>query len=386
MITFDNTQIAFAHKSDTELKRAYKLFKLIGYRFVIAVGLPLLRFAIAIRLPVLWAVKRTVFAHFCGGEDIDTCAQTIDKLATHKVRAILDYSVEGKEREEDFERCCNEIIKTIDRARGDDNIPFSVFKVTGLAPFGLLENANADFEASVADGSLVEFMERIERIFSHAAEIGQPVFIDAEESWIQDTIDGMALAMMRKYNKEQTIVYNTVQLYRTQRLPYMEELFAIAKAEGFKVGLKLVRGAYMEKERDRAAKMGYPSPIQPDKKSSDKDFDAALTLCVSNIENVALCCGSHNEASSNLLVTLMQQHNISPSDQRIYFAQLLGMSDHISFNLSNAGYNVAKYVPYGPVRDVIPYLIRRAQENTSVKGQQGRELSLISAELKRRKG
>lgn len=385
MIRFDNTEIAFKNLSNKQLKRAYWMFKLIGYNWVIRYGIPLLRIAIKLRLPVLWAVKRTVFRHFCGGIDIETCSHTIHELGQHNVKAILDYSVEGKERTEDFERCTNEVMQTIERAKNDDYIPFSVFKMTGVAPFHVLEKANNNEALSPADQ--IEFdkvKERVDRICKKAFDLGQPLFIDAEETWIQDTIDRLVLDMMRKYNKEDFIIYNTVQMYRWDRLGYIKELHAIAKTEGFKVGLKIVRGAYMEKERERAAAKGYPSPIQKDKNGTDTDFNDALRYCLEHVNDMAICCGSHNEASSLLLTELIDQYTLDKSDARVYFAQLLGMSDHISYNLSERGYNVVKYVPYGPVRDVIPYLLRRAEENSSVEGQQGREMMLLTKEMKRR--
>lgn len=385
MIHFDNTEIAFKNLSNKQLKRAYWLFKLIGYSWVIKYGLPLLRIAIKLRLPVLWAVKRTVFHHFCGGVDIDTCSHTIHELGKHNVKAILDYSVEGKERTEDFERCTSEVIQTIQRAKNDELIPFSVFKMTGVAPVHILEKANKENIPTATDQAEFEQVkDRVDRICKSAYDLGQPLFIDAEETWIQDAIDQIVLDMMRKYNKEDFIIYNTVQMYRWDRLDYIKSLHEIAKKEGFKIGLKIVRGAYMEKERERATEKGYPSPIQKDKTAADRDFNDALRYCTQHINDIAFCCGSHNEASSLLLTELIDQYKLDKADPRVYFAQLLGMSDHISYNLSEKGYNVVKYVPYGPVRDVIPYLLRRAEENSSVEGQQGREMMLLTKEMKRR--
>ncbi|MBX2948608.1 MAG: proline dehydrogenase family protein [Crocinitomicaceae bacterium] len=387
MITFDNTQIAFESKSDKDLNRAYRLFKLIGNRSLVKIGKPFTNFALSIGLPIKGIIRKTIFAQFCGGETIDECDATINKLGKFGIGTILDYSVEGKTSDEDFEHTTNEIIATILKGDGNDYIPFAVFKVTGIARFELLENANNHIN-SLTDTEKSEYeqlLERVDRICKAGFEKQVPVFIDAEETWIQDAIDRIAYEMMLKYNKETAIIYNTVQMYRHDRLAYLKKEIEAAKKDGIKYGVKLVRGAYMEKERARAQQKGYPSPIQPDKTTCDADYNRALEFLVSEIDTIALCAGSHNENSSLLLTELMEKHSIVPSDSRIYFAQLLGMSDHISYNLSKHGFNVAKYVPYGPIKEVMPYLLRRADENTSVAGQTGRELSLIIKEKKRRK-
>jgi proline dehydrogenase len=280
----------------------------------------------------------------------------------------------------------NETIETIHRAKNDASIPFCVFKVTGLARFALLEKVSA--KGGLTDAEKAEWnrvKQRVHNICEQAHKFSKPIFFDAEESWIQPAIDDLATENKEKFNKETAIIYNTYQLYRHDRFIYLEQCIKEAKEKNYHIGAKLVRGAYMEKERKRAAEQGYPSPIQPNKEGSDADYNLALELCVKNIDCVSICAGTHNEQSSLLLVDLMKKNNIQPNDKRIYFAQLLGMSDHISYNLSLAKYNVAKYVPYGPVKEVLPYLLRRAQENTSVKGQTGRELSLIIKEKKRRK-
>ncbi|MCH2198285.1 MAG: proline dehydrogenase family protein [Flavobacteriales bacterium] len=386
-LSFDNTEIAFAHKSNAELKKAYWLFKLVGSPALVKFGKVSVGLALKLRIPIGWAMRNNIFAQFCGGESIADCAQTTQVLDKGNVGTILDYSVEGKESSEDFERTTQEILRTVETANDNIHIPFCVFKTTGISRFSLLEKVNANAELSPEEQAEFEGVKtRMDRIAKSAFETGTPVFIDAEESWIQDAIDDMAHELMAKYNKERVIVYNTVQLYRHDRLAFLQDAIAEAKSKGYHYGVKLVRGAYMEKERDRAEEHGYQDPIQPNKEASDKDFDAAIKLCIDKIEYVAVVAGSHNEASSKALAELMIERNIAKNDKRVYFAQLFGMSDHISFNLSHAGYNVAKYVPYGPIREVIPYLIRRAEENTSVKGQTGRELSLIQREIQRRKG
>ncbi len=385
MISFDNTENAFKAKSDSELKRSYFLFKLISNRFLVKYGAG---FApLALNLGFKGLIKNTIFKQFVGGENIEDCSKTIAQLGKYNIGTILDYSVEGKESEEDFDHCLNETLETIHKAKNDINIPFCVFKVTGLARFDLLVKVSANQKLSEAETTeWQKVKDRVSKICKTASESKQAIFIDAEESWIQPAIDGLANDNMALYNRTRAIVYNTYQFYRHDRLAYLKQSIENGKANGFHVGAKLVRGAYMEKERKRAAEMGYPSPIQDNKENADKDYNSALKLCVENVNVIGLCAGTHNEKSSMLLLELMEQNKILPSDKRIFFSQLIGMSDHISYNLSLNGYNVAKYVPYGPVKDVLPYLIRRAQENTSVKGQTGRELNLIIREKKRRTG
>jgi proline dehydrogenase len=383
MISFENTENAFKSKSNAELRRSYWLFRLIGNPTLVKLGGGL--GPVGLKLGFKGLIKNTIFKQFVGGENINDCTATIEHLGRYNIGTILDYSVEGKESEKDFDNCLEETLATINKAQGDKNIPFCVFKVTGLARFELLEKVSAKTSLSQNENKEWERVrERVKRICAAAAAARQPIFIDAEESWIQDAIDGLANENMSQFNKTDTIVYNTYQLYRHDRLAYLQNSIDHAKKNGYRIGAKLVRGAYMEKERARALAMKYPSPIQPTKEATDRDYDHALRLCIDNIEHVSVCAGTHNEASSILLVKLMAEKKLKSDDKRVYFSQLLGMSDHISFNLSLGGYEVAKYVPYGPVEEVLPYLIRRAQENTSVKGQTGRELGLIIREKKRR--
>lgn len=386
MISFDNTKIAFSSKSDDELNRAYLLFKLVGNPVLVKAGKSLTNIALTLHLPIKPFIKATIFKQFCGGENIDECEKIIENLGKYHIGTILDYSVEGKEDEKDFDVTTQEIINTILKAKNSKHIPYSVFKVTGICRFSLLEKVNAN--TTLTESEAAEFhraKNRVEKICAKGFENGIPVLIDAEESWIQDAIDNIVEEMMQKFNKEKAIVFNTLQMYRHDRLDFLKKSYEKALKENYYIGVKIVRGAYMEKERARAAEKGYPSPIQPDKTSTDRDYDAALNFCVDHYDRIALCAGTHNENSSALLAKLLQQKNIDKKHPHFYFAQLLGMSDHISYNLSNAGYNVAKYVPYGPVKEVLPYLIRRAEENTSVAGQTSRELSLIIKERKRRK-
>lgn len=385
-LSFENTEVAFQHKNKQALRKAYTLFKILGSPFFVNAGKQLMRLALFLRLPIKWIVKPTIFEQFCGGETIPECASTTRILDARNVGTILDYSVEGKEEEEDFEATCLEIQKTVQTAHNNQHIPFCVFKVTGVASNRLLEKVNAGHTLTGKEQEEFNGVERrVNAICELAASTGTPVFIDAEESWIQNAIDNLAEKMMMRYNQEACIVYNTAQLYRHDRLEFIKKSVAHAREHNYYYGVKLVRGAYMEKERDRAEERNYPSPIQPDKESTDRDFDLAMRFCMENLDKVSICAGTHNEQSSMLLAELIEASELARDDKRVYFAQLFGMSDHISFNLSDAGYNVAKYVPYGPIREVMPYLIRRAEENTSVKGQTGRELSLIMRELKRRK-
>ncbi len=385
MVSFENTENAFKAKTNSELNRSYWLFKLIGNPLLVKMGANFGPLALNVGFKGL--IKSTIFKQFVGGETIHDCSVTIAELGKYNIGTILDYSVEGKESEVDFDNCKVETLETIKMAKNDKNIPFCVFKVTGLARFDLLEKVSSKITLSDAEKQeWLRVKDRVSKICESAFQSNQAIFIDAEESWIQPAIDDLANENMALYNKQKAIVYNTYQFYRHDRLSYLTESIKQGKTNGYHVGAKLVRGAYMEKERKRAQEMGYQSPIQASKEASDKDYDQALKLCVDNIDVIGLCAGTHNEKSSLHLVELMQQKNIPASDKRIYFSQLFGMSDHISYNLSLNNYNVAKYVPYGPVKEVLPYLIRRAQENTSVKGQTGRELNLIMKEKKRRSG
>ena len=387
MLSFENTEIAFKSKSTPDLKRAYWLFKIVSSPSIVKFGKVATNFALSLRLPIRKIVKATIFKQFCGGESIEDCRNKMEELATFKVGTILDYSIEGKTTDEDFEQTVEIIIQTIQEGINNKNIPFAVFKVTGIGSINLLEMAS-DQNCILNESQILELegiKNRIERICAAAHSAMIPVFIDAEESWIQAIIDTWALEMMLKYNLEKAIVYNTLQMYRHDRLEFLTSCSENAKKHGIKYGIKLVRGAYMEKERARAQKLGYPSPIYPDKNASDDAYNTALKFILEHEMLFALCAGTHNEESSLLLTQELERKQISRDNDKFYFAQLLGMSDHISFNLSNAGFKVAKYVPFGPVKEVMPYLLRRADENTSVAGQTGRELSLIIKELDRRK-
>jgi proline dehydrogenase len=381
-LDFSNTEAAFKYLSDAELKSAYLLFKTFGYPSLVKYGPSLASFALSWKLPVKGLIKKTIFNHFCGGESIIDCKSKIQVLDQYNVKTILDYSVEGEESEESFEKTTREIQKTIEASAKNNAIPFAVFKVTGIGSFALLQKIAQKSELNAVEKLAFEKLKnRVESLCQKAADLKVSLMIDAEESWIQDAIDEIVMEMSHKFNQENVIVYNTLQMYRHDRLNYLKNILA---SNSIKLGFKLVRGAYMEKERERANQKGYVSPIQPNKEATDNDYDTAVKLCMDSLDRCSLVIGSHNEESCLRASQYMQSKGIKVDDKRVYFSQLLGMSDTLSFNLSAAGYNVAKYVPYGPIEAVLPYLSRRAQENSSVKGQSSRELLLIQKELRRR--
>lgn len=383
---FNNTKVAFQLKNDSELERAYFLFKMISHQPLVRIGTAATNFALKTNLPVEGLIRATVFDHFCGGINEEDCLPVIDKMYSKGISSVLDYSVEGKENEAQFDMALNKTLEIINFASQKDALPIAVFKPTGFGRISLYEKKGKGLiftEAEEQEWNRV--IERFDETCKLAKEKDVLIFIDAEESWMQDAADAITEEMMRKYNTEKPIVYNTLQAYRWDRLDYLKLLNERAKNQGFKLGMKIVRGAYMEKERERAKKNRYSSPICIDKEATDKNFNDTLTYILDNLNDISLCIGTHNEASSYLAMVIMQEKNIAKTDKRVWFGQLYGMSDHISFNLATAGYNVVKYVPFGPVKDVMPYLIRRAEENTSVAGQSSRELNLLKEERKRRK-
>ncbi|WP_046368902.1 proline dehydrogenase family protein [Flavihumibacter petaseus] len=399
-ISFDNTKNAFAYKSDAALKKADFLFSSMGLSPLVKLGTWFTPLAIRWGLPVKGMIRNTIFTQFVGGETLEETARVAKVLGEHKVQVILDYGVEGGDHgEAGLDHACDEFIRVIDYAATQPNIPFMSIKVTGLARFGLLEKLDAvstaksgyqgrvHTEALTAD-ELKEWdrvLLRMHRICKDAAEKKVGVLIDAEESWIQDPVDALAMEMMAIYNTSEAVVYNTIQLYRHDRLQFLKDSYQQAEAKGFILGAKLVRGAYMEKERKRAEAMQYPSPIQPNKEATDRDYNQGLRFCIEHLERIAVIVASHNEYSNLLATQLLQDKGLPLSHEHIHFSQLYGMSDNITFNLAKAGCPVSKYLPFGPIAEVIPYLMRRAQENSSVAGQTGRELGLIRRELARRK-
>ena len=385
MKLFNNTEIAFSLKSDSQLERAFFLFKMIESQPLVKIGTAVTNFALKAHLPVEGLIRSTVFDHFCGGVTEEDCLPNIDKMHTKNVHAVLDYSVEGKETEAQFDHALEKTLKTIDFAKEKNAIPFAVFKPTGFGRFALYQKITEGKALTIDEKSeWIRVVERYHAVCKEAVKKDVPLLIDAEESWMQDAADHLIEELMELYNTEKAIVFNTLQMYRHDRMDYLKSLYQKAHQKGFHIGMKVVRGAYMEKERARAEENGYESPICLDKKATDINYDAAISYMMEHAK-MAIFAGTHNEESSLLLVELAKKYNIAPNDYRLWFGQLFGMSDHISFNLANEGYNVAKYVPFGPVRDVMPYLIRRAEENTSVSGQTSRELNLIKTERKRRK-
>lgn len=385
---FSNTEIAFAHLSDSELRRTGLLFRTMNKAWLVKISNPIALWAVENRIPGAdWAVKTTIFHQFCGGTNLLDSQKTINKLAENNVMTILDYGAEAKETEADFNATMNENLRAIDfAARESGTVPIVVSKITGIARFGLLEKIQASETLSRED--LVEYrnvLKRIDAVCHSAEKHGVSIYFDAEESWIQDSIDHLVWLMMRRYNKGRVVVFNTFQMYRHDRLQFLFDSFDRAKKEGFKLGVKLVRGAYMVKEANRAEEKGLPTPINASKAATDDAFNTALRFCVENCDHLEVCNATHNQESSFLMAELMDKMGIRRDDPRFMFSQLLGMSDNLTFNLARAGYRVAKYMVYGQVKEVIPYLLRRAQENTSVTGDAGRELKLILTELKRRR-
>lgn len=383
---FNNTERAFALKSDSELERAYFLFKMISKQPLVRIGTAATRFALNANLPVEGLIRSTVFDHFCGGVSEEDCMSTADKLYGARVSSVLDYSVEGKEEESSFDAVRDKVVSITKFAENKEAMPICVFKPSGVGRFAIWQKLTEKKTLTPKEQEEWErIVARVDEICKTGADADVEVLIDGEESWMQDAADDLVVEMMAKYNKETPIVYNTLQCYRHDRLEYLKQLHIDARARGFKIGIKIVRGAYLEKENNRAEENGYPTPICESKEATDAQFNATMSYALQNLDDISLFIGTHNEVSSALALTLMEEFDISKDDNRVWFGQLYGMSDHISFNLAAEGYNVAKYIPFGPVRDVMPYLIRRAEENTSVAGQTNRELELLKAEKKRRR-
>ena len=383
---FNNTKVAFALKNNYELSRAYYLFKMLSYQSLVSVGSSLTNVALNLNLPLKGLIRKTVFNHFCGGVNEEDCIPTIDKMYTKKVCSVLDYSVEGKESEVDFDSARDKILDIVRFADEKEAMPIVVFKPTGFGRFALFQKIGEKKALTEEEKQeWTRIVARYDAVCKLASERDVVVLIDGEETWMQDGADDLAEDMMRKYNKQKPLIYNTLQTYRWDRVDYLKEIHARAKQGGFKLGFKIVRGAYMEKERQRAEDMGYKSPICETKQATDDSFNSAMTYILNNLEDISVYIGSHNEESNYMAMEMMAKAGVARDDQRVWFGQLFGMSDHISFNMADLGFNISKYLPFGPVKDVMPYLIRRAQENTSVAGQTGRELSLLMTERSRRK-
>lgn len=384
---FNDTETAFKLKSDEELNRALFLFGMINRPTLVKIGTALTKFSLKFRLPVEGLIRKSIFNQFSGGETMEECLPNIEKMYTQKLHSILDYSVEGKEIEEHLDTAMKKKISIIEFAAKRKEIPFAVFKPTGIGRIGIWEKVSSGDPLTVEEeGEWDRVKQRVKNICEAAYQNDISVLADAEESWMQKAADDLMEEMMRKYNQEKVVVFNTLQCYRWDRMAYLQDLHAEGKKDGFKVGAKIVRGAYMEKENERAKKMGYTTPICENKEATDVSYNGVLAYCLSNIDDISTYIGTHNEVSNYLALQILEDKKIAIDDTRVWFSQLYGMSDHISYNLARKGYNTAKLLPFGPVRDVVPYLIRRAEENTSVKGQTGRELSLLLEEKKRRRG
>lgn len=386
LVDFNNPEIAFRNQSNASLREAYQLFKLMNNRNLVQLGKHLVNVAFALHLPVKAILQKTIYKHFVGGMSIEDCSKTIDRLAEHNVKSILDYALEGEESDAIFDATCSEVIRTVEFAHNNKSVPFSAFKITGIARFDLLVKVSE--KQDLTDDEVAEYRraaERVDVIFKRGYELDVPVLIDAEETWIQPVLDEMVLKLMARYNKEKAIVQNTYQMYRHDSIERIRLHHRMALEGGFRFGLKIVRGAYMEKERERASQRGYPSPIQPDKPATDRDFNAIIRYFMEHLDTIDFMVATHNEESSLLLAQLIDAYKLPRDYPGIYFSQLYGMSDHITYNLADQGYNVAKYVPYGAVETMMPYLFRRAEENSSVKGQTSRELNMIQQERRRRK-
>jgi proline dehydrogenase len=402
VISFDNTEFAFQYKSDKELKKAHFLFSMMSRPWLVKIGAKMAPWALKVGLPVKGIIRKTIFSQFVGGETLEQIDPVAQMLAKYNVQIILDYGVEGKEGEENFDNACEVFIKVINYAATQPNIPFMSVKITGFARFALLEKMDEMMHQekgtlmkrylAMLDKLSAEEREewhrvrhRVMRVCDAAARNRVGVSIDAEETWITEPLDALTILMMDTFNKERAVVYNTTQHYRTDRQQFLKDSYEAAVERNFILGAKLVRGAYMEKERKRAAERGYPSPIMPDKESTDRDYNESVKFCIDHIDRIALMVASHNEYSNMYAAQLLQEKGLPLNHPHVHWSQLYGMSDNITFNLAHAGCSVSKYLPFGPIKDVIKYLMRRAQENTSVKGQTGRELSLIKKEVARRK-
>ncbi len=386
MLSFENTEIAFRYKTNPDLSRARMLFGTIANPWLVKAGKSLTYFALNLHIPIAWAIKPTLYKHFVGGETLGECEKTVKLLSRYKVKSILDYSVEGGKDRESMQRTLDETLRSVIHASKHPDIPFSVFKPTAFASQQVLTLASGTEPIDSETAKAIQFFNGcVAQLCKTAYENDIPIMIDAEDSWYQPFVDKVVTEMMEKYNKQKAIVYNTLQMYRTDRLRYLKEALQKAEEGNYFLGMKFVRGAYMEKERLRASEKGYPSPIQPDKAATDKNYDDGIAFSVAHLDRISVFNGSHNEISNRLLTELMEKAGIPRNENKIWFSQLYGMSDHISFNLADEGYNVTKYIPYGPVRNILPYLLRRAEENTSIAGQTGRELTLLEKERNRRK-
>ncbi|MDR1552915.1 MAG: proline dehydrogenase family protein [Prevotellaceae bacterium] len=386
MIDFKNTQIAFEAKSNADLRRAKILFNAIKHTWVVKLGKIFVYITTKLRFPVGWLLKPTIYKQFVGGETLEKCTPLAQQLMKYNIRSIFDYSAEGGGSDKDIQQTFDEFIRSIEYAKGNENVAYTVFKPTALTTDELLEKASSKAELNEEEQKQYDaYKQRFEKLCQRAYDNDVRILVDAEDYCFQDAIDEFTEEMMRKFNKKRATVFTTLQMYRHDRLPYLAKLYNDAVENNYTVGMKFVRGAYMEKERERAKQLGYPDPVCQTKKATDENYNSGLLYVIEHIDKFEMFSGTHNEESNIVLANLIDKHNIARNDNRIFFAQLYGMSENLSYNLAHEGYNVAKYIPYAPVKKVLPYLIRRAEENTSIAGQTTRELELLKAELRRRK-
>lgn len=384
-LSFENTEIAFAAKTQQELKLTYRVYQLMNYPWLVRLGTKVINGTLGLGL-IRKIVKNTLYAHFCGGETLTDCHHFVENLKAAGAYAILGYSVEGKSSDIEYDKSVEETIRYIRFAAQREAIPFAAFKLTGIASFALLEKIQK--KETLSDEEMLAWdrvKDRVDAICAAGYEHNVGILIDAEETWIQDPIDALADAMMAQYNQKKVVVYNTYQMYLKRGEGFLKKSLEKAQQGNYLLGAKVVRGAYVEKERTRAQQLGYTDPVNPTKKASDEMYNQAIEFCLKNLGHMALFAGTHNEQSCYHMAQLTQRLQIAASNPRIFLGQLYGMSDNITYNLARAGFNVVKYVPYGTVQDVMPYLFRRAQENTAIAGQSNREFELVKKELKRRK-
>ncbi len=384
-ISFENTEVAYASLSDKELKKAYWLFRMMSIPWLVNIGNSMITLCLKLNMPIQGIIKNMVFSHFCGGESLDESIPLIFRLKKSNIEVLLNYSVEGLEDASGYRDTYEKTLNAIHFAKENPSVRAMCVKFTGYAHTDIWVKLQAKQELTPAEQQ--EFLQAksyIEKLCSEAVDCNVHLYVDAEESWFQDSIDTLVDDMMEKYNKEEAFIFNTYQLYRSDKLEDFKKAHQRALEKGYILGAKIVRGAYVEKENDYYVKLGTKSPINNTKEASDREFDGAVRYAVENVTTISLCCASHNEASNKLYFELLTEKNIPLNHKHVNSSQLLGMSDNITYNLSAMGMNTAKYMPFGPVKEVIPYLIRRAQENTSVEGQTSRELLLLEKELKRR--
>lgn len=378
---------AFSHYSISQLRRTKVLFKILQNPLVSWFSGFVPHIPILLRLPFVKSlIKHYIFSHFCGGEDWKEVHQSALKLQKQNILSSLDYSVECKQTEQDYETTKKVLLNVLEEAKNLSHIPFCVLKITGLGRFALLEKIHNG--QTLSDNEKAEWQRvqsRFDSICEKAVDCNTKLLVDAEESWIQKPIDNIVKRAMKRHNQNEPMIYNTYQLYLKAKYEQLKTDWEKAKEKGYILGSKLVRGAYMEKETKRAVKMHLPNPIQPSKAKCDQDFNDSLKFCLKHIDDFGIYIGTHNIESTQKARQLMQEYGIAKSDERVFFSQLLGMREILSYELAQQDYLVSKYTPFGKIAEVIPYLLRRIQENSSVKDQLNDEIKVITRELENQK-